>query len=100
MTTSSTPSYKDFRFPQEVIAHTVRLYFRFPLSYRDVEELLFAWGVVVTYETVRQLCRKLGQGYAKQRTLTLLQWPDSESFHDAIHSRGWRNAGRSRARGR
>ncbi|MDP9382367.1 MAG: IS6 family transposase, partial [Chloroflexota bacterium] len=51
MTTSSTPSYKGFRFPQEVIAHTVWLYFRFPLSYRDVEELLFARGVVVTYET-------------------------------------------------
>ncbi len=66
MTTSSTPSYKGFRFPQEVIAHTVWLYFRFPLSYRDVEELLFARGVVVTYETVRQWCRKFGQEYANQ----------------------------------
>ncbi len=55
MTTSTTtPSYKGFRFPQEIIAHAVWLYFRFSLSYRDVDELLAARGVVVTYETIRQ----------------------------------------------
>ncbi len=40
------------------------LYFRFALSYRDVEELLAERGVIVTYETVRQWCRKFGQVYA------------------------------------
>jgi len=41
-----------------------RLYFRFALSYRDVEELLAERGVIVTYETVRQWWRKFGQTYA------------------------------------
>ncbi len=66
MTTLSTPSYKGFRFPQEIISHAVWLYFRFSLSYRDVEELLAARGLNVTHETVRQWCRKFGQAYANQ----------------------------------
>jgi putative transposase len=44
----------------------VWLYFRFCLSYRDVEELLFERGVVVTYEAIRKWCRKFGQQYANQ----------------------------------
>jgi putative transposase len=63
-TTTTAASYKGFRFPQEIIAHAVWLYFRFNLSYRDVEELLAERGVVVTYETVRQWCLKFGQTYA------------------------------------
>ncbi len=58
------PNYAGYRFPPEIIAHAVRLYFRFALSYRDVEELLAERGVVLTYETVRQWCRKFGQAYA------------------------------------
>jgi transposase-like protein len=38
----------------EIIRHGVWLYFRFCLSYRDVEELLFAHGVSVTCETIRK----------------------------------------------
>ena len=64
MTTDTAPSYTGFRFPQEIISHAVWLYFRFNLSYRDVEELLAERGVVVTYESVRQWCRKVGQQYA------------------------------------
>jgi putative transposase len=33
---------------------------------RDVEELLFARGVIVTYEAIRKWCRKFGQPYANQ----------------------------------
>jgi hypothetical protein len=51
-TDSAARSYKGFRFPAEIIAHTVWLYHRFPLSFRDVEELLFARGIAVTYETI------------------------------------------------
>jgi len=61
------PCYKRHRFPAEIIGHAVWLYFRFALSYRDVEELLAERGVVVTYETVRQWCRKFGQSYANER---------------------------------
>ena len=34
-----TISYRRHRFPAEIIQHAVWLYFRFPLSYRDVEDL-------------------------------------------------------------
>ncbi len=64
MTTSARSRYAGHRLPPEVIGHAVWLYFRFPLSYRDVEELLAERGVIVTYETIRQWCRKFGQGYA------------------------------------
>ncbi len=60
----SAPDYKRHRFPPDIIAHAIWLYFRFPLSYRDVEELLAARGIVVTYEAIRQWCRKFGQAYA------------------------------------
>src|ERR687885_864873 len=61
---SAAPSSKRHRFPPEIIAHAVWLYFRFALSYRDVEELLAERGVVVSYEAIRQWCRKFGQAYA------------------------------------
>ena len=61
---TSAPSDKRHRFPPEIIAHAVWLYFRFALSYRDVEELLAERGVIVTDEAVRQWCRKFGQTYA------------------------------------
>jgi putative transposase len=65
MTPSATvPSYKGFRFPAEIISHAVWLYYRFSLSFRDIEELLAERGVVVTYESIRQWCLKFGQVYA------------------------------------
>ncbi len=57
-------TYKRHRFPPAIIAHAVWLYFRFALSYRDVEELLAERGVIVTYETIRQWCQQFGQVYA------------------------------------
>jgi putative transposase len=45
--------YKRHRFPAEIISHCVWLYFRFCLSYRDVEELMAERGVILTYEAVR-----------------------------------------------
>jgi putative transposase len=63
---TSTTSYKHHRFPAEIISHGVWLYFRFCLSYRDVEELLFARGVLVSYEAIRKWCQKFGQAYANQ----------------------------------
>ncbi|MCX4597273.1 IS6 family transposase [Streptomyces sp. NBC_01549] len=52
------------RYPVEVISHCVWLYFRFPLSFREVEELLLQRGVIVSYETVRRWCATFGQAYA------------------------------------
>ena len=56
--------YKGHRFPVEIISHCVWLYHRFPLSLREVEEMMFARGVVVTYESIHQWCRKFGQAFA------------------------------------
>jgi putative transposase len=56
--------YHRHRFPAEIISHSVWLYFRFALSFRDVEEMLAMRGVVLTYETVREWCLKFGQTYA------------------------------------
>ena len=42
------------------------LYHRFPLSFREVEELMLQRGVVVSYETIRAWCAKFGQAYANQ----------------------------------
>ena len=42
--------YTSYRYPAEIISHAVWLYFRFTLSYRDVEELLSARGIIVTYD--------------------------------------------------
>ncbi|MFF3932905.1 IS6 family transposase [Streptomyces hirsutus] len=61
---SASPSYKGHRYPVEVISHCVWLYFRFPLSFREVEELMLERGVVVSYETVRRWCLEFGQSYA------------------------------------
>jgi putative transposase len=67
MTPPDAPDrYKNYRFPVDIISHGVWLYYRFCLSYRDVEELLFARGIIVTYETIRQWCRTFGQDYANQ----------------------------------
>jgi putative transposase len=64
MTPAPANLYKHHRFPGEIISHAVWLYFRFPLSHRDVEELLFVHGVSVSYEAMRKWCRKFGQAYA------------------------------------
>ncbi len=61
---STVPSYKRHRYPAEVIAHCVWLYFRFPLSFREVEELMLRRGVIVSYETIRRWCARFGQAYA------------------------------------
>ncbi len=56
--------YNGFRYPAEIISYVVWLYFRFSLSFRDIEELMASRGVIVTYETIRQWTLKFGQRYA------------------------------------
>jgi putative transposase len=64
--TAASSSYKGHRYPGEIIAHCVWLYHRFPLSFREVAELMLARGVAVSYETIRAWCAKFGQAYANQ----------------------------------
>ena len=58
---NAPPLYRRHRFPSEVISHCVWLYFRFSISYRDVEEMMAARGLTLTYETIRYSCLKFGQ---------------------------------------
>ena len=43
-TPPATNPYKRHRFPAEIISHCVWLYFRFSLSYRDVQEMMAERG--------------------------------------------------------
>jgi putative transposase len=54
--TAAGSSYKGFRFAPEIISHGVWLYHRFPVSFRDVQELM----------SIRAWCERFGQEYANQ----------------------------------
>jgi putative transposase len=84
MNPPSSPRYQPHRFLVAIISHAVWLYCRFCLSSRDVEELLLARGIGVTYEAMRQWCRTFGQAYAHQRRRRRPQpgdtWPLDDVF--------------------
>jgi putative transposase len=52
--------YAGYRFPPEIIEQAIWLYLRFTLSFRDVEDLLAARGIMVSYETVRRWVNHFG----------------------------------------
>lgn len=72
-------SYKRNRFPATVIQHAVRLYFRFTLSLRDVEEMLAQRGIDVSYETIRAWTVKFGSKIAAN--LRRRKLPPSPRWH-------------------
>ena len=59
-------TYKRHRFPPDIISYAVWLYYRFNLSHRDIEDLLAARGISVSYESIRLWCIKLGTLYSKR----------------------------------
>jgi putative transposase len=62
-----TPNlYKTYRFPPDIIQHSVWLYYRFNLSHRDIEDLLPERGITVSYESIRLWCNKFGPKYARR----------------------------------
>ena len=63
---SDKPCYCGYQFPPEIISRAVWLYYRFCLSFRDVEDLIAERGITVSYETIRQWCRKFGTEYAQK----------------------------------
>jgi putative transposase len=66
------------RFPADVISQVIWLYFRFSVSYRDVEEMMAWRGVQLSYETVREWCNKFGPYYAEElRRRTRESWDRS-----------------------
>jgi putative transposase len=63
-------SYERHRFPPQIIALAVWLYFRVPVSSRLVEEMLLDRGIVVSYETIRRWSKKFGPDHARRLRLT------------------------------
>ena len=59
-------TYKRHRFPPDIISYAVWLYYRFNLSYRDVEDLLAERDIIVTREAIRLWCIKFGALYARK----------------------------------
>ncbi len=59
-------SYLGDHFHPDIIRQAVWLYFRFTMSYRDVEGLLLDCGIDTSYETVRLWVLKFGPVYARQ----------------------------------
>jgi putative transposase len=57
--------YKGYRYPVEIISHCVWLYHRFPLSFREVQEMMMHRGVIVSYETIRSWCGTFGPVFAR-----------------------------------
>ena len=72
-------SFKRRRFPPDVIRYAVWLYFRFTLSFRDVEELLAQRGIEVSYETIR--CWTLKFGPLIAANLRRRRSPPSSRWH-------------------
>ncbi|MBJ6722636.1 IS6 family transposase [Bacillus sp. PR5] len=64
MTEPRSSLYRRHRYPSEIIAEAVWLYFRFPLSFRMVEDMLAYRGIFVTYKTVYEWAEKFGRAYA------------------------------------
>ena len=64
--TDRDPLYRRHRFPAEVIAQAVWLYFRFPLSLRMVEDILAARGIIVSHQTIRLCAEKFGRTFANE----------------------------------
>ena len=57
-------SYARHRFPPSVIQRAVWLYFRFPLSFRYIEEMLAERGIDISCETIRRWILKFGSAIA------------------------------------
>src|ERR1017187_7259722 len=71
-------SFKRHRFPPDVIQLAVWVYFRFTLSFRDVEEMLAQRGIEASYETVRCWTLKFGalfaQNLRRSRPAPTVRW--------------------------
>ena len=79
----NTP-FKRHRFPAEVILLAVRWYLRYPLSYRDVRDLLAERGIHVDPATINRWVVKFGPEIAKRsfayRSWRGLTWHVDETY--------------------
>jgi IS6 family transposase len=77
--------FKGHRFPRDVILLAVRWYCRYPLSYRDVRDLLAERGIAVNAATVFRWVQKFGpeirkRAYGGHRSWRGLTWYVDETY--------------------
>ena len=66
MEMTKAASFKYFKTSPEIIRLAVMLYIRFPLSVRNVEDLLYERGIDVSHETVRYWWNRFGPVFAAE----------------------------------
>ena len=81
-----TSIYIRHRFLPDIVRRVVWVYFRFNLSFRDVEELLIERGIDVSYETIRRWVDKFGSTYAK-RIKSRSESPSSVWHLDEVYTK-------------
>ncbi len=59
-------SFRYFKTSPEIIRLAVMLYIRFPLSLRNVEDLLHERGIEISHETVRYWWNRFGPMFAAE----------------------------------
>lgn len=59
--------FRYFKISPEIIRLAVMLHIRFPLSLRNVEDLLHERGIEISHETVRYWWNRFGPMFAAQR---------------------------------
>jgi putative transposase len=57
--------FKYFKTSLEIIRMAVMYYVRYPLSLRQVEDILREWGIDISYETIRFWWNRFGPKFAK-----------------------------------
>jgi putative transposase len=74
-TVDQTPPFKTFETSPEFIRLAVMLYVRFPLSLRNVEDLLHERGIEISHEIVRFWWRRFGpvfEGEIRKRRICVM----------------------------
>ena len=87
----STNPFRYFKASPEIIRLAVMLYIRFPLSLRNVEDLLHERGIDVSHETVRYWWNRFGPIFAaeirRKRARHLRAWPQWRWHLDEVFVR-------------
>jgi putative transposase len=80
--------FKYFHGSPEIIRLAVMMYVRFPLSLRNVEDLLHERGIDISHETVRFWWHRLGPEFSaeirKKRVDRFRSWPQWRSHLDEM----------------
>ena len=80
--------FKYFKTSPEIIRLAVMMYIRFPLSLRNVEDLLHERGIDITHETVRFWWNRFGPMFAseirRRRAQRMRAWPQWQWHLDEV----------------